>query len=456
MKAQAAWPADVVVIGAGVAGLAAAWALADRGARVTVVDSSSRIGGLVESERPSADLLLEHGADGLLARKPGGMPVLVRLGLGESLVRSGRAPRRAFVRAGDRLRAMPAGLFAFERTALVTMLTTGTLSLGAKARLALEPLVSRSRLDDESVASFFERRMGQEVVERLVAPMVRGIYGARATELGVRSVFPALAGFEDRHGSIALALLVERRSEGPGLVTPAAGMSEVVRRLAHASGAAIVLDCQVRSIDLSRKRPRVILGGSDTLDTDAIVVATDVGSAARLVRDVDPVLAELLLGVRSSGIDVVSLAYPRECVEHPLDGTGFVTGDDRGETHACTFASEKWAGRAPPGTALFRSVLSSRPEASDEDRVRTAQSELGFLGLRGAPTLVRVRRRPRALPVYGLGHRARIAEALDRVERCGRLALAGNYLGGVGVPDAIESGFRASEAILMRAPAALD
>ncbi len=430
------------------AGLAAAWSLAERGVQVTVVEASARIGGLVETERVSAEILLEHGADGLLARKPGGMAVLARLGLDRDLVTTGRAPRRAFVREGDRLRTMPGGLFAFERRALVTMLTTSLLSIGAKARLALEPTVARSKADDESVASFFERRMGPEVVDRLVAPMVRGIYGARASDLGVRAVFPALAGYEDRHGSVGLALLLASRSAaGPGLVTPRAGMHEIARRMAAASKATISLESRVRKIDLSGPRPRVVLDRRGTLEADALVIATDVSGAAQLLADVDTHLADRLGGIASTGVDVVSLVVARHAIDHPLDGTGFVTGGEQGSTLACTFASEKWDGRAPEGTVVLRSVLVSTPDASSDDLVSTALRELRVLGIRGDPLLVRVRRRPRALPVYGVGHSSRIEQMLLRLAEDPRVALAGNYLSGVGVPDAITSGLRAGGAL---------
>lgn len=449
MSARRRAPESAVVVGAGMAGLAAAWSLAERGMRVTIVESSRRIGGLVESERVSGDVMLEHGADALLARKPGGMPVLVRLGLDRELISQGRAPRRAFVREGSRLLQMPGGLFAFERRALVTMLTTSLLSPAAKARLGLEPMIPRSRLDDESVASFFERRMGPEVLRRLVAPMVRGIYGARATDLGVRAVFPALAGYEDRYGSVGLALvLATRAAAGPGLVTPRAGMHEIARRIAAASNATIELESGVQHIDLSRARPRVVLEQRGALTPDVVVVATDAATAARLLEDTDPELGELLGGIPSTGVEVVSLVFPRGAVEHALDGTGFVTSGERGATLACTFASEKWEGRAPTGTVVLRSVLASTPEASEAELEQTARSELDVLGLRGEPTLVRIRRRPRALPVYGVGHGARIERALACAQSRGSLALAGNYLRGVGVPDAIESGLRTADALL--------
>lgn len=443
-------PRDVVVIGGGVAGLAAAWALGRRGARVVVVERKNRLGGLVETERPEDGVTIEHGADAVLSSKPGGMPVLAALGLDRDLVGSGRAPRRAFVLGEEGLVPMPAGLFSFERRALLTMLASPLLSPRGKLRLSLEPLARRGDAEDESVRAFFARRLGAEVEARLVAPMVRGIYGASSSELGVRSAFPALAGFEDRFGSVALALLwAPRPPRGAGLVTPHDGMELIPRRLFEASGARVVFKRAVRSIELGARRARVRLDDGSVLDPEAVVVATDVATAAGLLGPLDRTVGELLGAVRSTDAEVVTLAYAREAIAHPLDGTGFVVGRSGLQTVACTFASEKWRGRAPEGIAVFRSVLSGARDATDAELVLAARKELReVLGAAGRPLWHRIRRRRGALPTSGVGHHARIDRVLEGVRALGRVGLAGNYLRGVGVPDAITTGVSAAETLL--------
>ena len=443
-------PRDVVVVGGGVAGLAAAWALGTRGTRVVVIERSDRLGGLVETERPAQGVTIEHGADAVASNKPGGLPVLAALGLDRALVEGGRAPRRAFVLEEQGLVPVPAGLFSFERRAFFTMLASPLFSPAGKLRLSLEPLARRGNADDETVATFFARRLGAEVEARLVAPMVRGIYGASSSELGMRSAFPALAGFEDRFGSVALALLcAPRPPRGAGLVTPEGGMELIARRLFDASGARVVFGRAVRALEPAARRVRVRLDDGSVLDPDAVVVATEVATAAALLGPVDATLGELLGEVRSTDAEVVTLAYPKEAIAHPLDGTGFVVGRPGLSTVACTFASEKWRGRAPDGMAVFRSVLSGARDATDEDLVAIARTELReVLGTAGQPLWSRVRRRRNALPTYGVGHRARIDRVLDGVCALRRVGVAGNYLRGVGVPDAIATGLAAAETVL--------
>jgi len=451
-------PEHAVVVGAGVAGLAAAWTFARAGVRVTVLERGRRIGGLVESEQPEPGVLVEHGADGILASKPGGLPVLRALGLEGGLVRGGRAPRRAFVWTGGDLVLMPPGLFAFERRALASMMRSPLLSRRAKARLLLEPFMPRGPVE-QTVGDFFERRFGREVRDRLVAPMLRGLYGAPPDAIALRTVFPTLAAYEERFGSIGVALLVAKRTvtPGQGLVALQQGMAAVPQALADRLGDRVHLGVGVRRIARSGAGVRLALDDGATLDADALVVATPVQTAAALLADLVPALGAALGDVVATDADVVNLAFERRQVEHPLDGTGFVVGAAGHATLACTFASEKWHGRAPEGLVVLRSVLHG-DLASDEDVLARALEELRpVIGLRGAPRWTRLRRRRAALPALAPGRAARIATALEQADGLGPIALAGNYLRGVGVPDAIATGIAAATRLLgLPAEPALD
>jgi oxygen-dependent protoporphyrinogen oxidase len=448
-------PDPVVVLGGGVAGLAAAWALSRAGVASILLERSPRLGGLVESERTPEGALLEHGADALLADKVGGHEVLVALGLDRAIVRGGRAPKRAFVTDGDRLTEMPGGLFAFERRAMWTMLASPLLSPRAKLGLLAEPMHRATAQDDESVRAFFERRMGPEVADKLVAPMVHGIFGAPAADVGMRSVFPKLASMESRFGSLGLALLLARRApRGHGLVSLAGGMDSLPRALADAAvraGARIETRRRVASLRPDRAGVRVNLAEGGSLRASRVVIATGVRAAAQLLEELAPEAAALLSDVRASDAEIVSFVGPRRSVDHSLDGSGLVVAHDPSRpraTLACTFASEKWHGRAPEGTVVLRSVLRGDPSRSEADLVALAREELrDLVGLRGEPTSTRVRRRREALPVYAVGHGQRVARLNDALRAAEIVSIAGNHLRGVGVPDAIATGLEAARTI---------
>ncbi|MFO0709993.1 MAG: protoporphyrinogen oxidase [Sandaracinus sp.] len=441
-----------VVIGGGVAGLAAAWELGARGVSATVLERAPRLGGLVESERTPEGALLEHGADGLLADKVGGFEVLAALGLDEAIVRGGRAPKRAFVTDGDALVEMPGGLFAFERRAMWTMMTSPLLSVGTKLGLLVEPLRGRPPADDETVSSFFSRRMGDEVARKLVAPMVQGVFGAAATDVGVRSVFPKLAAMERQYGSLGIALLIAKRApRGHGLVTLGGGMESLPRALAEggrARGARIETGKDVARLGQQGSMVRVELTDGSVLHTSRVILATGVSRAAELVAPLVPAAADVLGAIRSSDAEVVSFVVPRAAIDHPLDGSGVVVAEDPARprrTLACTFASEKWHGRAPEGTVVLRSVLRGAPELESDDLIAAAREELRVLiGLRAADGTTRVRRRRGALPVYAVAHQERVLRLNGALADDPRISVCGNYLRGVGVPDSVATGLEAA------------
>jgi oxygen-dependent protoporphyrinogen oxidase len=430
---------NIVVVGAGVAGLAAAFAARREGHDVLVLEASARTGGLVETER-AGGLLMEHGAETLVEGKAVGMRVIAELGLGDELVREGPAPRRTFI-ATDR------GLFAMPDGGIVPrspwpLFASSLLSARAKWRLLREPFVPAAR-GDETVAAFGDRRLGREARATLVDPMMRAIYGVPSERLEMRSALPHLASLERTHGSLARAMLGPRRAGS--VATLRRGMSTLADALAAAVGRERVrLGCSVRSIERS-KRGFTIYTDRSSLAAGAVVLAVPAWRAASLVAPIDSQLAAELSAIQHVDANVVSLAYPRAAVRHALDGTGHLaaSGD---ATRACTWASAKWAERAPDGVVLLRAVLDE--VAAPDELVAIARREVErALDIDGAPVLVRLRRRPRALPVPGPGHAERRARIAAHAHALSGLAIAGAGEGALGVPDCIASGLRAFHAV---------
>ncbi|MCB9617046.1 MAG: protoporphyrinogen oxidase [Sandaracinus sp.] len=445
--------APVVVVGGGVAGLAAAWRLRERGQNVVLLERTARLGGLVESERVGGHRgwVLEHGPDGFLASKPGMREVLEQLGLEDEVVTGGEARRVAYVARGDReaprLDPIPTSLFRFERRAIVELLRSPLLSWSAKLRLFVEPFVRRN-VQADTVARFVVRRFGRELAERVFEPMMRGVYGASIADLGVRETMPKLAELERRYGSIGMALLLAPRAPaGPGLVSFRGGMQALVERLATAVAPSVRLGVDVESIRPGKAgSPATLYTSEGPVAAREIVLACPAREARRLLAPLDSALGDELAGVRSTDVSVVSLGYARHDVLHALDGTGFVVDPTLGRPLvACTWSSRKWNGRAPEDAVLLRCVVADG--ASTPELVHTATEEVRrFLGITAKPRLVRARRRNGALPVYAPGHRERVVEARTRARRFG-VELAGNAYDGVGVPDCLSSGIGAAERV---------
>lgn len=443
----------VVVIGAGVTGLSAARAVMRR-ADVRVLESSSRAGGLVHTERAADGSIVEHGPDCLMTTKPAGMRVLRELAL-EGEVLHG-TERRAFVLAEQALHPLPAGLLALSPSAGLELLRSPLFSLRAKGRMLLEPLAPRApRGDDESVGAFFERRLGPEVVARVVDPLLSGIYGAEASRLSMRAVMPILAETERKHRSVAFG--IARRDKPapvknpmPPVVTLRGGMGALPDALARELAERVRTDAPVRSIERTGAGYRLRMSDGSIEHADAIIVSTPPWHAADLLEALDPELSTLLSAIRPSRLDAVTLAWPREEVPHPLAGTGFVVASSEGRRlRACTWVSRKWPARAPEGIALMRAFVRDGADASDEELVEVARQELrDVLGIDAAPAWTNVTRRARALPRYEVGHLDRVSAIRARADEHLGLALAGNAYDGIGIPDCIASGERAAEAVL--------
>jgi oxygen-dependent protoporphyrinogen oxidase len=456
----------VVVIGAGLSGLTAAYRIVQsakslrRPVEVVVLEAKDRIGGAIWTERRDG-FTLEGGADSFITNKPWAVDLCRELGLGDKLISTDTSRRRSFVVRKGRLEAVPEGFVLMAPSRIGPILTTPILSPLGKLRMLLDLIPRRREPEgDESLASFVKRRLGREVLDRLVQPLVGGIYTADPNDLSLRATLPQFLEMERVHGSLIRASrrqakAAERNASGAryGLfVTLADGMDTLPKTLAAALPAGTVrTGTAVRKI--SRNDPispwRVELLDGPPLDASAVVVTTEAHASARLLDGVDPNLALQLRAIPYASSVIVNIAYPRDQVAHPLDGFGVVVpAIEKRSILAVSFLNMKFPSRAPAGTVLMRVFLggATQPEMFDRDDEAIGtitRAELhDLLGARGEPLLIEVGRHPRAMPQYTLGHLERV-EAIRRYsQRHSRLILAGNAFEGVGIPDCI----RAAEA----------
>jgi protoporphyrinogen/coproporphyrinogen III oxidase len=445
----------VVVIGGGIAGLAAARRLETLApdASVLLVERDDVVGGKLRTEHVDG-LVIDAAPDSFLSRKERGVGLCEEVGLGDELISRRPEHHRSFVRRGGALHPLPEGLTGMIPTSLDALEASDLLSDEGKARFAAEPDVPAAAGDeDESIASFVTRRFGREAYDSLVEPLMTGIYGGDGEQLSLRATFPQLRLLELEHGSVLRGLSAPAPSELPPFVSLRTGMGSLVTALVTGFERTELLLGRA-ALRVSRRAAgyEVELAAGDTVDADAVVVATPGFVSAELVADLDPDLAADHAAIPYASSVVVTLAFSRADVL-PLDGYGYVVPRIAAtDVLACTWASQKWDGRAPEDAVLIRVYVGrfgGRDVTLDTDEalVALARDELGLFDVTAEPTLTRVHRWPRGMPQYVLGHPERVARIEAAMIEHPGLTVAGAAYRGVGIPDCILSGEQAAESV---------
>ena len=465
----------VVIIGGGLSGLATAHRLvesataAQRPVEVVVLEAKDRLGGSIWTNRVKG-FTLEAGPDSFITNKPWAVDLCRSLGLGNQLIGTDPQHRRSFVVRQGRLMPVPEGFVLLAPNRLGPMLMTPILSWRGKFRMLLDLVLPRKDGEsDESLGSFVKRRLGREALERLVQPLVGGIYTADPNDLSLRATLPQFARMEHQDRSLILAAFrqargarsAEKNASGAryGLfATLSDGMDTLPRALAASLPRGTVrAGAAVRR--LSRTDPGgpwlVELLDGPPIEANAVILATEAHAAARLVDGFDADLALRLRAIPYASSAIVNIAYRRDQVAHPLDGFGAVVPIiEQRSILAISFLSVKFPGRAPAGTALLRVFVggATQPDLfdrDDEEIVALVRQELGeLLGATGEPLLVEVARHPRAMPQYTLGHLDRVEAIKRQLARHPRLFLTGIAYDGVGIPDCIRAARTAADATL--------
>jgi oxygen-dependent protoporphyrinogen oxidase len=457
----------VVVVGGGIAGLSAAYALSRDGRPagpapdVLVLEREARFGGKVVTERLEG-FVVEGGPDAFVSTKPWALELCRELGMEDRLIRADMRRRKVYVLHRGRLRPLPDGLAMMVPSRIWPMLTTPLLSPRAKLRMGLDWLLPPRRDEtDESLGAFISRRLGRQAYERLVEPLMSGIYAGDGDRLSLLATFPFLREWEQEHGGLTRAAWrwgrQRRLSSGVNgrpsvFVTLRTGLAELTEALVDRLGPRS-LRAGTEVTDLSRWGGRYRLGLADgtTLEADAVILATPAFVSADLVSQLDPHLEPALRDIDYVSTATVSLAYRRSDLPRDLDGHGYVIPRVEGRAAlACTWTSTKFPHRAPEGYGLLRIFLgrAGQDEVVREEDARLvarARDELAStLGIRAEPVLARLQRWPRAMPQYRVGHRDRVESLRSRLASLPGLFLAGAAYDGIGLPDCIRSGRQAA------------
>jgi len=438
---------DVVIIGGGIAGLAAAFELRGRGLSVRVLERAARPGGVIVTEQFDG-WTIDSGPDSLLVQKPAAVTLCRELGIADRLVPT-LTPRTAFVLREGQLHAITEGSFLGFPITLGALARSRLFSLAGKARMAGEVLTPRRTSDeDESIAAFVGRRFGREAVDYLADPLLAGIHAGDVDRLSIGALFPRLVDAERRSGSVIRALRALRVRPSPqgAFVSLPGGTGELADTLARALAPGTVIT-DARVTGLSRSATYAIDSTAVRVRARSIVLAVPAYVTGLLLRPIDSTLADLCEAVPYASTATVAFGYRRDQVSHPLRGTGFVVPRTEGlALLAGTWVSSKWPGRAPNGHVLLRGYLGGgrdphRLEAADQELLDAAQKELAeLLGISGAPLFTRLYRWTRQSPQYEVGHLQRVADIERRLTALPGLFITGSGFRAIGIPDCISDG----------------
>jgi oxygen-dependent protoporphyrinogen oxidase len=441
-----------VIIGGGIGGLACAHRLLRHAAatgepeRITVLEAGERWGGVIASEERDG-FLCERGPDAVLTAKPAAIELMRELGLEERIIQVLPAARRTLIARGARLLPVPDGLYLLAPGKLWPFVTSAAISWPGKLRMLLDLVKPRraAGVTEESLAGFVRRRLGREALDRLAQPLVGGIYSADPEELSVDAAMPQFVAMEREHRSLIVAIAKRARTTaaaGPRygmFASLKGGLGELVATLiARLGDADLRLRSPVAGIERVAERWRVTLDRGEVCDADRLVIAGPAHVAAGLLAPIDAQLAEVLAAIPYRSIITVNAAFKNLALP---ESAGFVVpAVEHRSISACTFASRKFAGRAPDGAALLRAAVGTNStQDSDEDVLRRTMTDLDtWLGCGLLPDFNLITHHRRALAQPVLGHAARVERIRKREKSWPGLALIGNGYEGSGIPDIID------------------
>ncbi len=495
----------VIIVGGGIAGLAAAYRLLKTApdAQITLIESDNRLGGKVVTDRVDG-FVIEGGPDTFLSYKPRGIGLCRELGLEDRLHGTNEKIHRTYVMRQGRLYDLPEGLTGLIPSRFGPMAKSRLISPWGKLRMGLDYFIPpKSPNGDESLAQFVERRLGRELYDRMIEPLMSGIYAGDGEQLSLGATFPQLRQTELEHGSLVKGMLaVKKKTAHPStalrsahavsqseagrrtgwdapkkkwaaFVTPETGLAEIVEALqAQLKGVDVRLNARVARVAAAnefaagQRKPaeagsheaalyQVLLDTGETLAADTVILATPAYVTAQLVGDLDPEMATALRGIPYASTVTLSVAYSLSDIPKPLNAYGYIIPRAEGRSIlACTWTSTKFPHRAPDGYGLIRAFIGRAGDddvlaRTDDELLQMVRAELrDVLGITAEPLLYRIFRWPQAMPQYTLGHLDRVAVIDRRLAEHPGLYVAGNAYRGIGLPDCIASGEAAATAAL--------
>lgn len=461
---------NVIVIGGGISGLSTAWLLAEKAQaagksiNIRLLEQEQQTGGKIRSVQENG-FLCEWGPNGFLDSKPQTLELCKALGVADRLLRSNDNARKRFIFTGGKLHRLPENGLSF--------LKSGLLSWPGKLRLMAEPFASPPPAGvDETLAAFGRRRLGDEALRKLIAPMASGIFAGDPETMSLASCFPRIAELEREYGGLFKAMFSlarkkkqERRegkvsssAAGPGgtLTSFREGIQFLTDTLTERLAERVITGSAVVRVEQQEKGWTVRCTDGASHSASLVIMATPAYAAAAALDGLDQPLADILRAIPYSTLSVICCGFKTEGLGHPLDGFGFLVPKEEGRTVLGTlWDSSMFEQRAPFGMALLRSMAGGacRPELmalSDEQLLQRVRDDLqAAMGIVTPPCFSRIVRHQKAIPQYTSGHGQRLEAINERLGRYPGLLLTGNAFKGVGLNDCVAASQATVERALM-------
>ncbi|NHM31737.1 protoporphyrinogen oxidase [Neobacillus terrae] len=459
----------IAIIGGGIAGLTAAFYLQktilehNLPAKIKIIEASHRLGGKMQTVIRDG-FIIERGPDSFLARKSSISKLAKEVGMEDELVHNSTG--KSYVLVNEKLYPMPGGSIMGIPTELAPFVTTGLFSLQGKIRAAADFILPRSQKEqDKSLGEFFRRRMGDEVVENLIEPLLSGIYAGDIDQLSLMSTFPQFYQVEQKYRSLIIGMkkttpAPAKQSDTTGrkqgaFLTFKSGLQSFADAIADKLDPECILTGhKVTKINKTDNYYEIYLNNGETLYADSIIAAIPHKVTQSMFSQYE--FFDNFKLMPSTSVATVALAFPKEAIKSDIDGTGFVVSRNSDYTiTACTWTHKKWEHSTPEGKVLLRCYVGRAGEEtivdlSDDQIVKIVLDDLNkTMDITMEPEFFVVSRWKNAMPQYTVGHKQRIGEIKEHMlTELPGVFLAGASYEGIGLPDCIDQGEAAAVKVL--------
>lgn len=446
---------EVLIIGGGLAGLTSAWYLQKKNIPYTLIESSNRFGGLIESFHVDGNII-EFGPDSFITRKPWAMNLVKDLGIDDKVIFVNKTQERIYIYLKNKLIPLPQGLRLLVPTKIFPFLFSSIMSTRGKLRLLLDIVLPKKNIDiDESVENFVTRRFGKEALDNIAEPILGGVYNSQMSSQSILSTFPQFKKLEKDHRSLIRGMHKTnkmQKNQQPyekGFVSLKEGMGSLINTLAKRLNGNLLLDSEVTEI---LENNTVKLKDGAELNYQYLILATQANISSKLLENINDDISNLLGQIKYESVGCVSFVFNKKDIPDNIDAHGVVVpGVSNKNIDGIQFSSYKWDDRVVKGKVLIRAffggpntreVLKQNDDLISQIVLKDVRE---ILKIEGFPLNSYSKKWINSYPQYGLNHKSLIAKIEKNLSS--NIKLSGNAYHGIGMPDTINSAKRAVDEI---------